>query len=162
VSALEDTDAHVRECARPSVIELFTGTCVTDAARADLKKEMTKKAVRKTIVDAVLSKLVAGGNANGGGGSNPQSDGSENGDAPSTKGKEYVPPSVALQRRKPAVGSTSGAGPSNISRTVSVSNVKDISRPASRAATVEPAVPISENAELKPVYVGPGRYLCED
>jgi CLIP-associating protein 1/2 len=152
VSALEDTDAHVRECARPSVIELFTGTSVTDAARADLKKEMTKKGVRKTIVDAVLSKLVAGGNVNGGGGNNPQGEGSENGDVSGGKGKEYVPPSLALQSQKSTVGAGSGAGPSNI-RTVSVSSAKDVSRPASRAAATEPTTPVSDSADLKPVYV---------
>ncbi|OBZ76525.1 Protein STU1 [Grifola frondosa] len=56
VEALEDTDGTVRECARVSVVELFTGPGVTDAARADLKKELTKKGVRKTIVDGVLSR----------------------------------------------------------------------------------------------------------
>ena len=43
VDALEDTDSTVRECARQSVVELFTGPGVTDTARADLKKEMAKK-----------------------------------------------------------------------------------------------------------------------
>ena len=43
VELLEDTDGTVRECARQSVVELFTGSTVTDAARADLKKEMAKK-----------------------------------------------------------------------------------------------------------------------
>ena len=60
IDALEDTDPAVRECARQSVVELFTGPGATDAARADLKKEMTKKGVRKTIVDGVLSKVLSG------------------------------------------------------------------------------------------------------
>ena len=51
----------MRECARQSVVELFTGPGVTDAARADLKKEMTKKGVRKTIADSVLARVLAGG-----------------------------------------------------------------------------------------------------
>ena len=43
VDALEDTDSNVRDCARQSIVELFTGPGVTDAARADLKKELTKR-----------------------------------------------------------------------------------------------------------------------
>lgn len=43
VELLEDSDSNVREVARQSVVELFTGPTVTDAARADLKKEMAKK-----------------------------------------------------------------------------------------------------------------------
>lgn len=39
---------------------LFSGPQVTDAARADLKNEMTKKGVRKTIVNDLLGKLLAG------------------------------------------------------------------------------------------------------
>jgi CLIP-associating protein 1/2 len=38
---------------------MFTAATVTDSARADLKKEMTKKNVRKGIVDTVLSQLFA-------------------------------------------------------------------------------------------------------
>jgi CLIP-associating protein 1/2 len=138
VAALEDGDAHVRDCARPSVIELFTGPGVTDAARADLKKEMTKKGVRKTIVDGVLSKLVP---TNGAGGGNPPSDGSENGDASNgavAKGSGYIPPSLALQSQRAAVDAV--PGPS-------------VSRPASRAAIAEPATPLGDNADIKPVYV---------
>ena len=55
----------MRDCARTSIIEIFTAHGVTDAARADLKKEMTKKNVRKTIVDAVIGKLMATGSAAG-------------------------------------------------------------------------------------------------
>lgn len=39
------------------MIKLFTAPGVTDGARADLKNEMSKRGVRKTIVEAVLSKL---------------------------------------------------------------------------------------------------------
>ncbi|KAG5339205.1 hypothetical protein C0989_005186 [Termitomyces sp. Mn162] len=59
---------------------------VTDGARADLKKEMTKKGVRKTIVEGVLSKVLgASVNSNTYG-----HEGSENGDAPDTKPKEWI------------------------------------------------------------------------
>lgn len=145
VECLEDTDAHVRECARQSIVELFSGPGVSDGARADLKKEMTKKGVRKTIVDGVLFKLLSGPS-----GTNSQ-EGSENGDATGSKPKEYVPPSLALQGRRPTVGGQSGG----ISRTVSHGSVKDISRPASRAALVPsvPQTPTSENTEIQPVYV---------
>ena len=117
------------------MVELFTGPGVSDAARADLKKEMTKKGVRKNIVDNVLSKLVAGG----GSGSNPQSEGSENGDAGK---KEYVPPSLALQSRKPTGGTGTVPG--------------GVARPASRSAMVSPPIPltpVSEGNEVHPVYV---------
>ena len=40
VDLLEDTDGSVCECARQSVVELFTGPTITDAARVDLKKEV--------------------------------------------------------------------------------------------------------------------------
>ncbi|KAL0949584.1 hypothetical protein HGRIS_009633 [Hohenbuehelia grisea] len=155
VDALEDTDAHVRDCSRQSVIELFTGPAVTDAARADLKKELTKKNVRKAIVDAVLSKVLGGG-----AGSNPQSEGSENGDPPS-KPKEYIPPSLLLLNRRP----NPTAGPSGVQRMVSQPSIttKDVSRPASRAgnnASPTPlATPSGEGADVKPVYIASSRDL---
>ncbi|KAF9468966.1 clasp N terminal-domain-containing protein [Collybia nuda] len=149
VECLEDTDAHVRECARQSVVELFSGPGVLDGARADLKKEMTKKGVRKTIVDGVLSKLLSGSGTY-------SQEGSENGDA-TTKPKEYVPPSLTLQGRRPTVGSQ-GAG---VPRTVSQGSIKDISRPSSRAALVSsvPPTPTNENAEIQPVYITSSRDL---
>jgi CLIP-associating protein 1/2 len=133
VAALEDGDAHVRECARPSVIELFTGPGVTDAARADLKKEMTKKGVRKTIVDGVLSKLVL---------SNEISDG-DSASGPGTKSTPYIPPSLALQ----------GSSGTSTTRTTNTASVKDNPRPASRAAMTEPPTPSGDNTDIKPVYV---------
>jgi CLIP-associating protein 1/2 len=142
-------DAHARECARPSVIELFTGPGVSDAARADLKKEMTKKGVRKAIVDAVLSKLVAGTTHAISGTEYP-----EIGDAQPANSKEYVPPSLMLQSRKPTVGSTSAMVPTALTRAMSLPDgAKDVTRPDSRAATTEPTTPVSESAELKPLYV---------
>lgn len=141
VEALEDTDAHVRDCARVSVVELFTGPAVTDAARADLKKEMVKKGTRKTIVDGVLSKILGGG---GGASSNPASrEGSESGDPP--RPKEYIPPSLALKGQKPAA----------LPRAVSHSSVRDIPRPLSRAATSSPipSTPTTDSPDIKPVYV---------
>ncbi|KAG6890930.1 hypothetical protein C0995_000887 [Termitomyces sp. Mi166 len=160
VDCLEDTDAHVRDCARQSVIELFTGPGVTDGARADLKKEMTKKGVRKTIVEGVLSKLF-GASVN----SNIHSHESSeilNGDAPNTKPKEYVPPSLVLQGRRPTAGSQSGG----VSRTVGQGSVKDGSRPSSRAATSPPLTGPSasqtstnESADAQPVYIASTRDL---
>lgn len=40
---------------------MFSGPGVSDAARSDLKNEMTKKKVRKAIVDGVLAKLMGTG-----------------------------------------------------------------------------------------------------
>lgn len=147
VDCLEDTDAHVRDCARQSVVELFSGPGVSDSARADLKKEMTKKGVRKAIVDGVLSKLLGGSS-----GSTHSRDNSETGDTTATKPKEYLPPSLALLGRKPSQAT-------GLTRTVSNGSVKDISRPSSRTATTPPAVPVpaptteNANAEIQPVYV---------
>lgn len=147
MDCLEDTDAHVRDCARQSVVELFSGPGVSDGARADLKKEMTKKGVRKAIVDGVLSKLLSGGSAPG---STHSRDNSENGDTAPTKPKEYLPPSLALLARKPSQGS-------GLTRTASHGSVKDISRPASCTAMAPSAVPApspaTENTEIQPVYV---------
>ena len=152
---MEDTDAHVRDCARQSVVELFTGPAVNDAARADLKKEMTKKGVRKAIVDDVLGKLLNKVSV----GTNSQSlEGSENGDTASGK-KEYVPPSLALQGKRQRILSQTGPGiPSTTGQPV-----KEASRPASRAANTSPppATPSAENAEITPVYVGEVSILLE-
>ncbi|KAF9449916.1 hypothetical protein P691DRAFT_811482 [Macrolepiota fuliginosa MF-IS2] len=160
VDCLEDTDAHVRDCARTSVVELFTGPGVTDAARADLKKEMIKKNVRKTIMDGVLSKLLGASSA----GSSPQShEGSENGDTNSTR-KDYVPPSLMLQGKRPRVPSQGTPAAFVPNRTASHSNtVKDLSRPASRAgtATPPPSAPSasSDNAEVQTIFIASSRDL---
>lgn len=145
VEALEDSDPSVRECAKTSVVELFTGPGVTDAARADLKKELTKKGVRKTIVDLVLSKVLAVG----AGSTTPamSETGSENGDASS--GGHVAP--MSLMNKKPGTGT--------MSRSVSQPNVEKLSRPASRSAIVSPIPPdppaggASGGSEVKPVYV---------
>lgn len=69
------------------MVLLFSGPGITDAARADLKSEMTKKNVRKTIVDGVLSKILSGGgnssegNATGGSRSSLDVPGNGNGRA---------------------------------------------------------------------------------
>ncbi|KAG7097228.1 hypothetical protein E1B28_004599 [Marasmius oreades] len=156
VGCLEDMDAHVRECARTSVVELFTGPAVTDAARTDLKKELTKRGVRKTIVDGVLSKLLGNGSFDAT--SNPTSrEGSENGDTAASKPKEYIPPSIALQQRKPS--GTMGSLP----RSMSQVSVKEIPRPLSRTASATsppPATPTSEtSSDVNPVYIASARDL---
>jgi CLIP-associating protein 1/2 len=155
VDCLEDTDPHVRDCARHSIVELFLGPAVTDAARADLKKEMTKKGVRKTIVDSVLMKLLNGTPATSASQSQSQShEGSENGDA--TAPKEYIPPSLMLQGRRPRVGSQSaGSQTGGHVRSGSQGSAKEASRPASRAAMTSPppVASSSESSEVPPVFV---------
>lgn len=148
IDALEDSDANVRECAKTSVIELFTGPAVTDAARADLKKELAKKSVRKGISEAVLSGVAAGASV-------PATPAESESDVNSKK--EYVPPSLAL--RKPVLGHS--AGPS--SRAVSTSSVP---RPASRTGIqpplpTPPAVPTPDttSADVKIVYVASDKDL---
>ncbi|KXN87868.1 Protein STU1 [Leucoagaricus sp. SymC.cos] len=169
VGCLEDTDAHVRDCSRTSVVELFTGPGVTDAARADLKKEMTKKGVRKTIMDGVLSKLLGASTSSGGSHSRDGSENgklSENGENSSSK-QEYIPPSLMLQGKRPRVPSNSSTAfvPSrNVSYTGSG---KESSRPASRADTATPPLPpapiaaISSNdtSEVQTVYITSSRDL---
>jgi CLIP-associating protein 1/2 len=136
ITALEDTDSNVRDCARQSVVELFTGPGVSDAARADLKKEMTKKNVRKQIAETVLQRVLSG--STGGGDSVPQSESSsETGVDERSSKKEYVPPSMrlaGLSNGKPA-GTTSNT-PTPMGRTVSQSAMGSGSRPQSRAAIV--------------------------
>ncbi|KAG6378472.1 clasp N terminal-domain-containing protein [Boletus reticuloceps] len=155
VDALEDTDGNVRACATPSIIELFTGPGVTDAARADIKKEMTKKGVRKAIVDNVLNKLMSSSRTAGA--STPLSEGSENGDAGT---KEYIPPSLMLQNRRPTGGAPAAAP---MVRAISHGNVKEQSRPASRTATVaSPPLPqpSSETAStVEACLCEPHRYV---
>lgn len=157
VGALEDMDGNVRECARQSVVELFTGPAVTDAARSDLKKEMTKKNVRKGIVEGVLSQVVAGG-----GPASPtlNEGGSENGDGGrGGSAAPYVPPSIALLNKRPGPGASTGNG---ISKSSSQASLAASSRPASRATILSPIPPDGAppagggTTEVKPVYV---RYL---
>lgn len=154
VDILEDTDGSVRACATPSVIELFTGPGVTDAARSDLKKEMTKKGVRKAIVDNVQSQLMNSSRATGA--STPQSESSAGSGEATTK--EYIPPSMMLQQnRRPTVGAASGAAPARMTRAISQGNVKEISRPASRAAVVSP--PLSQLSSEAASTVEPA-FVC--
>jgi len=154
VETLEDTDGNVRAIASPSVIELFTGPGVSDAARADLKKEMTKKNVRKGIMDNILSKLVSG-RSNGA----RTPDGSEGGDAGAKK--EYVPPSLLLAGRKPTSSSTT----STAQPPPSMSRVTSHGRPPSRAAAVvsPPPPPVGTPTEgsstVEPVYITSSRDL---
>ena len=117
---------------------------MTDAARADLKNQMAKKGVRKTIVDGVLSKLLGGGLVES---SSQGQEASENGDGK----KEYIPPSLALQSKRPRVASQNTTGVARM-----VTGSKEMPRPASRAAVGSPPppqTPTTESAEIRPVYV---------
>ena len=161
VDALEDTESMVRDCARQSVVELFTGPGVTDAARADLKKEMTKKNVRKAIADGVLAKVLSGRAGTITPGTMSET-GSENGDLAGAA-KEYVPPSIALMNRRPGLGVAGGAGGA-MSRAVSQGNVREIPRPASRAAVMTPSgegpsAAGTTGSDVKAVYVSCDYFL---
>ncbi|KAI6105759.1 clasp N terminal-domain-containing protein [Pisolithus sp. B1] len=127
VDSLEDTDSNVR-------------ACVTDAARADLKKEMAKKGVRKTIVDSVLAKLM--NSARNKGASTPQS---EYSDYMEPLRKEPAPSGLTSQNRRPTVTvSSSGSG--------AVTPItRSTSRPASRAAMVaSPTLSQPSNESMSP------------
>jgi CLIP-associating protein 1/2 len=58
VHCLQDTDGTVRDCARRSIIEIFKATSVTDAARADLKREMERQSVKKGVAEDVLGAVI--------------------------------------------------------------------------------------------------------
>ena len=132
---------------------LFTGPGASDAARADLKRELAKKGVRKTIVDAVLIKVLGSDNV-----TTTTGEGTEGPRAPQSKvvaKKEYIPPSLALQAQKSVGGSDFPApGPSTVSRTVSHGSVKELPRPASRAAVASPTPSGGDTtANVQAVYV---------
>ncbi|GJJ07339.1 hypothetical protein Clacol_001540 [Clathrus columnatus] len=57
VDSLESNDGTVRECAKQAIIEMFTAPNVSDTAKSELKKEMIKKNVRKSILDVILLRL---------------------------------------------------------------------------------------------------------
>ena len=59
VQTLQDSDGSVRECSRKNIISIFTGSSVSDIAKADLKKELEKQNVRKTITEDVLCSVLA-------------------------------------------------------------------------------------------------------
>jgi CLIP-associating protein 1/2 len=153
VSALEDSDSIVRETAKTSVVTLFTGPGATDAARADLKRELAKKGVRKTIVDTVLTKVLGSDNAGPTAGEGSEAPGAPQSQV--TAKKEYIPPSLALQAQKATARSDFAApGPSTASRAVSQSSVKESSRPASRAAVASPTPSGGDTtANVQAVYV---------
>lgn len=115
----------MRDCARNSVIELFTAPGVTDAARADLKKEMTRKNVRKTIVDAVLGKLMAAGPASGTDvGSPPLSTATNDSDSPN-------PPMLSTLKRSTTLPTASSSSAVTARATASASTPTS-ERPASQ------------------------------
>ncbi|GJE84641.1 clasp N terminal-domain-containing protein [Phanerochaete sordida] len=148
VDLLEDADSNVRTTAQASVVELFTGPGVTDGARADLKKEMAKKGVRKGTVESITARLLAAGGA-----ATPPATseaGSENGDA----GGAYIPPSMSLTNKTPGPGRS-------MSRSVSAQNVDKLARPASRSALVSPLpdAAVGGVVDVKAVYVASSRDL---
>ncbi|KAH9999414.1 clasp N terminal-domain-containing protein [Russula vinacea] len=143
VGALEDSDSTV-----PS-----------DAARADLKRELAKKGVRKTIVDTVLTKVLGSDNASTAAGEGTEAPGTSQSQV-ATK-KEYIPPSLALQAQKSVGGSDFPApGPSTVSRTASHNSVKELSRPDSRAAAASPIPSGGDTTtSVQAVYVASSRDL---
>lgn len=119
-------------------MELFTSPGVTDAARADLKKEMTKKGVRKATMDSVLTQVLSASTSS-------VTSAASNESGQSGEKKEYVPPSLALLGKTPSAlsnGSGSTPGPSVMARTRTTSRgnagPKVLSRPPSRAGVASP------------------------
>ncbi|KAF2760625.1 hypothetical protein EJ05DRAFT_462711 [Pseudovirgaria hyperparasitica] len=61
VANLEDPDGGVRDVAKTSIVELFRDA--PDHAKSDLKKQMSKFAVRSSIVSGIVAQLGMGGQA---------------------------------------------------------------------------------------------------
>lgn len=133
VDTLEDSDGTVRDVAREGVIELFSSPGVSDAARADLKKEMIKRGVRKAIIDAVLSRVL------GSGAITPQSS-----DARSLEEAVATGPHPTGRIRTQSTTSEAQA-----SRTPRIES-QAVERPLSRAAET-PSV--ANESSVAPVYV---------
>jgi len=119
-------------------VELFTSPGVTDAARADLKKEMTKKGVRKATMDSVLSQVLSSS-------TNSLASATSNELSQSGGRKDYVPPSLALLGKTPSAHSNGFGptpGPSVMARTRTTNRgntgPKVPSRPPSRAGVASP------------------------
>ena len=58
---LADADPHVRSAALDSTIRIFADQAVSDAARADLKKEMQRVGVAPKVQDQILAQVLGGG-----------------------------------------------------------------------------------------------------
>lgn len=58
---LEDPDPAVRDAAKQSVTAIFSDARISDAARAELKKELSKGHVRKATAELVLKGVFGGG-----------------------------------------------------------------------------------------------------
>ena len=119
-------------------MELFTSPGVTDAARADLKKEMTKKGVRKATMDSVLGQVLSASTSS-------LTSAANNELSQSGGKKDYIPPSLALLGKTPSTlsngsGSTPGPSVTARARTTSRGNTgpKVPSRPPSRAGVASP------------------------
>lgn len=153
-------------------MELFTSPGVTDAARADLKKEMTKKGVRKATMDSVLGQVLSASTSS-------LISTSSNELSQSGGKKDYVPPSLALLGKTSSIlsnGSGSTPGPSVTARvrTTSRGNTgpKVPSRPLSRAEVASPTPTDASGgagtsstggtnlADIRNVYVGAFCLLC--
>lgn len=130
MATLEDGDSNVRECAKQSLVELFTSPGVTDAARSDLKKEMTKKGVRKATMDSVLNKVLSASTTS-------LASTTSNETNQSGGKKEYMPPSLTLLN---GPGSTPGSSVVARPQTINRGNTgpKVPSRPPSRAGVASP------------------------
>jgi CLIP-associating protein 1/2 len=154
LDSLEDSDPSVRECAKTSVVELFTGPGVTDGARADLKKEMTKKNVRKQIAEAVIGQVAARSSASvtPAAISETYEDDQFEASAPDNALPKRRPPlGAASTGAVPRIASGSGFMPRPQSRTASTSSIL----PATVAA-----LPPTDTADVKVVYVSTGCHIA--
>ncbi|KAG0150698.1 hypothetical protein CROQUDRAFT_651926 [Cronartium quercuum f. sp. fusiforme G11] len=57
VSLLEDPDASVRSSALETIVTVFQDSSISPTARAGLKSELAKQAIRKATVEAILPKV---------------------------------------------------------------------------------------------------------
>ncbi|EJD53867.1 hypothetical protein AURDEDRAFT_133525 [Auricularia subglabra TFB-10046 SS5] len=147
VETLEDPDGTVRDCSRESIVQIFSSPTVSDAARAELKKEMTKKGVRKTIVESVLARVLAGGTIT------PQSEAAE-----SDGGQ------ASAIRKGSVIGRTASSSSADVGAATPTTAAPPASksRPPSRAAAAQalPETPAAAGDEsVKPVFIASARDL---
>lgn len=144
VNALEDSDPSVRDTVREGVISIFAAPTVGAAARADLKKELQKKAIRKHTADTILKRVL--------GGSAPRSSsGSIIGSPPSGSGS--IGSEVhSTGRRTPSMTSMHPPRPSSsisIGRSPSSTSLPQSSTGGS-SATSKPAAPKGDRLLKQP------------
>lgn len=131
VELLLDADATVREGARSTLVTLFSRA--TPAAKADLKKELEKRAVRKQTADAILLEVLG---------------------APSAPSAFLLSPQASTSFAPTTRSQSASAYAANAPTPTSHTKVASTStaHPASSAATMSAATTATAD-DIRPVYI---------